>query len=53
MVNHWEFHKELSTKNMLFINMHNYCQKHRIKLYNIIPLTFFYNMKEEEFERKF
>ena len=40
MTNHFEFHKELSNKMNLFINMMIYCESINLDLFNMLPLTF-------------
>ena len=40
MTNHFEFHKELSNKMNLFINMMIYCESFNLDLFSMLPLTF-------------
>ena len=40
MTNHFEFHKELSNKLNLFLNMMNYCENNNYELFKFLPLTF-------------
>ena len=40
MTNHFEFHKEISNKMNLFLNMMIYCESFNLDLFSILPLTF-------------
>ena len=40
MTNHFEFHKELSNKMNLFLNMMIYCESFNLDLFSMLPLTF-------------
>ena len=40
MTNHFEFHKEISNKMNLFLNMMIYCENFNLDLFSILPLTF-------------
>ena len=40
LVNHFEFHNEISTKDLLFKNMLEYCEHNKLNVYKFVPLTF-------------
>ena len=40
MTNHFEFHKEITNKMNLFLNMMIYCESTNLDLFSILPLTF-------------
>ena len=40
MTNHFEFHKEISNKLNLFLNMMSFCEKQNYDLFSILPVTF-------------
>ena len=40
MTNHFEFHKEISNKMNLFLNMMIYCESFNLDLFSMLPLTF-------------
>ena len=40
MTNHFEFHKEITNKMNLFLNMLIYCESTNLDLFSILPLTF-------------
>ena len=40
MTNHFEFHKEISNKMNLFLNMMIYCECFNLDLFSMLPLTF-------------
>ena len=40
MTNHFEFHKEITNKMNLFINMMIYCESYNLDLFSMLPLTF-------------
>ena len=40
MTNHFEFHKEISNKMNLFLNMMIYCENFNLDLFSFLPLTF-------------
>ena len=41
IVNHLEFHKEISTKSRFFQNMRSYWESTKYNVFDIMPLTFF------------
>ena len=40
MTNHFEFHKEITNKMNLFLNMIIYCESFNLDLFSMVPLTF-------------
>ena len=40
MTNHFEFHKEITNKMNLFLNMMIYCESYNLDLFSMLPLTF-------------
>jgi len=40
MVNHFEYHAEVTTKDGLFKNMLSYAQSHKLNVFDYVPLTF-------------
>ena len=47
VVNHFEFHTEISNKKNLFINLLRYCEYNRINLFAFYPLTIILYFKKE------
>ena len=47
VVNHFEFHNEISNKKNLFINLLRYCEYNRINLFSFYPLTIILYFKKE------
>ena len=47
VVNHFEFHSEISNKKNLFINLLRYCEFNRINLFSFYPLTIILYFKKE------
>ena len=47
VVNHFEFHNEISNKKNLFINLLRYCEYNRINLFSFYPLTIILDFKKE------
>lgn len=53
MVNHFEFHKELSSKSNLLLNLQKYCEENKRFLFDIIPITFNLDLDNtEKFENE-
>ncbi|CAD8093905.1 unnamed protein product [Paramecium primaurelia] len=55
MLNHFEFHSEISDKFKLAVNFKAYCDKNRLNIYDYIPTTFVIectneNLKSELFQ---
>jgi len=40
MTNHFEFHKEITNKMNLFLNMMIYCESYNLDLFSMLPMTF-------------
>ena len=40
MINHFEFHKEITNKLEMFLNMMAYCENNGIDVFSMLPLTF-------------
>ena len=40
MVNHFEFHSEITTKDFLFKNLLAYAQLSKLSVFDYVPLTF-------------
>ena len=47
IINHFEFHNEISNKKNLFINLLRYCEYNRINLFSFYPLTIILYFKKE------
>ena len=47
LVNHIEGHAALTTKDQLFFNIRAHCERIKINVYDIIPLTFAVDFQEE------
>ena len=46
MVNHFEHHEHLTTKDLLYLNMHRYCESNKLNVFQYVPIQFvfyFYN----------
>jgi hypothetical protein len=46
--NHFEFHREISTKNCLIKNLSNYCEMNKITIFDMTPTTFVFDMDDIE-----
>ena len=40
MVNHFEYHQEISTKDLLFRNLTSYAESNKVNVFDYLPLTF-------------
>ena len=47
VVNHFEFHNEISNKKNLFVNLLRYCEYNRINLFSFYPLTIILYFKRD------
>jgi len=47
IVNHFENHKEISTKNLLIKNLSLYCELNKVNLFDLTPTTFLFDMDDE------
>lgn len=50
LVNHFEGHKELSSKTRLLKNLSNICRREQIYLHDIVPITFIVDYQSDSFE---
>lgn len=51
MINHFEYHSELSLKSKLFENMKIYCQERHININEIIPTSFILDLESEHLDQ--
>ncbi|CAK83366.1 unnamed protein product (macronuclear) [Paramecium tetraurelia] len=47
LVNHFEHHKEISNKSDLIKNLSQYCEKHKLNVFDYTPLTFVIDFSDE------
>jgi len=50
MINHFEYHSELSLKSRLFENMKTYCLEHNININEIIPTSFILDLESDSLD---
>ena len=50
ILNHFEFHKEISSKASLVKNLAFYCEQNKSNLFDITPITFVLDLNKEECE---
>ena len=50
VVNHFEFHKEISTKIGLVKNLQLYCELNKISLFDLTPVTFIIDLDDKYVE---
>lgn len=48
LVNHFEFHKEISSKAGLIKNLSYYCEQNKTNLFDITPITFIFDLNKED-----
>ena len=48
IVNHYEEHKELSSKINLLNNLQTYCEENQRFLFDILPITYFFDLDHLE-----
>ena len=53
MTTHYEFHGQLSNKLKMFKNLLIYCEKNKIDLFKIVPLTILIEYEKPQFLRQF
>ena len=53
MVNHFENHHEITTKDLLFENLLIFSKQQKIKLLEFVPLTFIINTDSIEYDKEF
>ena len=46
VVNHFEGHIELSTKERLLKNLHVYCELNKLNVFDIVPVSFVISIRE-------
>ena len=49
LVNHFEYHCELTNKSKTFINLFRYCEFNDINLFSFYPLTIIFNLNSNNF----
>ena len=49
LVNHFEFHNELSNKRNIFLNLLKYCEINNINLFSFYPLTIIFPLNNDNF----
>ena len=49
LVNHFEYHSELTNKSKTFINLFRYCEFNDINLFSFYPLTIIFNFNSNNF----
>ncbi|CAD8135286.1 unnamed protein product [Paramecium octaurelia] len=47
LVNHFEHHREISNKSYLIKNLSQYCEKHKLNVFDYTPLTFVIDFSDE------
>lgn len=52
VLNHFEYHAELSDKSLLFENLVRHCSLNRLDPSTIIPLTLIVELENENFEKQ-
>ena len=52
IINHFEFHNEVSNKRNLFINLLRYCEYNRINLFSFYPLTIIINLNDKYYKEQ-
>ncbi len=50
LVNHFEFHRELTNKSLLIKNLTTFCEEHKLNIFDITPLTFILDIEERSWE---
>ncbi|EAS00468.2 tubulin-tyrosine ligase family protein (macronuclear) [Tetrahymena thermophila SB210] len=50
LVNHFEFHREITQKDRLIKNISNYSKLNQINQFDITPLTFIFNFDQDSFD---
>ena len=53
MVNHFEFHHEITTKDLLFKNIMSYAELNKINIFDHVPLTFVMDMDSQTYSPDF
>lgn len=50
--NHFEYHNEISNKSNLLLNIVNYAEKNNFNPFNIIPISFYFDLEQSDFEKE-
>ena len=53
IINHFEYHTELSTKDLLFKNLTNYAELNKLNVFDYLPLTFVVNVDLQTYSPDF
>jgi len=53
MVNHFEFHTELTNKRKMYNNLLHFCNKYKIDCFDFVPLTIIINNRKDSLEFNF
>lgn len=51
-LNRFEGYRQLTEKDLFFINLFKYCEKNRLNVYDFVPLTFVLDFEDPDFEKK-
>jgi hypothetical protein len=51
-INRFEGYKQLTDKDLMFVNLFNYCERMKIDAYQYVPLTFIIDFNDTDFEKK-
>lgn len=50
LVNHFEYHKEISSKTGLIKNLAYYCEQNKMNLFDLTPITFIIDLNKDDSE---
>ena len=50
LLNHFEFHREITTKSGIIKNLTSFCEYSRMNVFDITPLTFLLNLDDKNCE---
>jgi hypothetical protein len=50
MVNHFEFHDQISEKDNLFFNMQRYCEGVKKNVFDLLPVTFSVDLDNKNYQ---
>ena len=53
IINHFEFHQEITTKDLLFKNLINYAELNKINIFDHVPLTFIIHVDSQTYSSDF
>ena len=51
-LNRFEGYRQLTEKDLFFINLFKYCEKNRLNVYDYVPLTYILDFEDPNFEKK-